>query len=347
MAKRLLLSVEAGSQGGIWDSTLEPTATVRNLQPWIGRGGFEGIQNDSAGNLWFVEDVGGASGTGANSAARRPNSYVFRFVPNDRTDLATGGKIQALQVLDSAGSPITFGTSLTADQAAFTAQVQALHTCGNSFAARWITLATTDATSALPGPDDNALARSLGATPFKRPENGQFRPGSDFREFFFDETGDTSATSSANTGFGGWGGIQRLVQSSPSADTGRLNVFYVGDRTHTAFDNVAFFDRDHVSFVEDRGDGLHTAGNALDSAWMFDVTKSYCGATQPVRWLAEGRDPSATIDSALLGTPGFRNDGDNEITGLHVSDGDPGAGGLLGARNPRSDASARPSAVTR
>jgi hypothetical protein len=33
--------------------------------------------------------------------------------------------------------------------------------------------------------------------------------------------------------------------------------------------------------------------------------------------------------------PGFSNDGDNEITGIHVSDGDPTAGGLLGAKNPR------------
>ena len=43
---------------------------------------------------------------------------------------------------------------------------------------------------------------------------------------------------------------------------------------------------------------------------------------------------SATIDSALLGTPGFQNDGDNELTGIHVSDGDAGVDGLLGAKIP-------------
>ena len=45
-----------------------------------------------------------------------------------------------------------------------------------------------------------------------------------------------------------------------------------------------------------------------------------------MRLIAEGRDASATIDSALLaaGTPGYQNDGDNEITGFHVSNGDPG-----------------------
>ena len=32
--------------------------------------------------------------------------------------------------------------------------------------------------------------------------------------------------------------------------------------------------------------------------------------------------------------PDFTNDGDNEITGIHVSDGDPTVGGLLGADDP-------------
>jgi hypothetical protein len=336
-SKRLLFSFEGGNRGGIWDATPEPPATVRNLQPFIGRGGFEGMQVDPDGTMWFIEDVGGATGTGANSAARRPNSFIYRFVPNDKTDFARGGKVQALQVLDSTGAPITFDAALTADQAAFTDQVRQLHTCGGDLRTNWVTLAVTDASSALPGPDDNALAKAMKATPFKRPENGQFRPGTGFRQFFFDETGDTNATSSANDLFGGWGGVQQLIQDRPSSDSGHLRLFFKGDVDHTGFDNVAFFDRDHISFVEDRGDGLHTQHNALDSAFMFDVTKNYCGSgLQPVRWLAQGRDPSATIDSALLGTAGFQNDGDNEITGLHVSDGDIGPGGLLGARNPHA-----------
>ena len=68
------------------------------------------------------------------------------------------------------------------------------------------------------------------------------------------------------------------------------------------------------------------------STFRTDYSNS---ANQPVRLLAEGRDPSATIDSAFSGTPGYQNDGDNEITGFHVSDGDPTIGGLLGAKNPR------------
>ena len=76
-----------------------------------------------------------------------------------------------------------------------------------------------------------------------------------------------------------------------------------------------------------------TARVALDSAYMFDVRKDYSDpANQPIRILAQGRDPSATIDA---GTPGLGNDGDNEITGFHVSNGDPSVGGILGAKNPR------------
>jgi hypothetical protein len=52
-----------------------------------------------------------------------------------------------------------------------------------------------------------------------------------------------------------------------------------------------------------------------------------------VRWLAEGRDASATIDAAFGGFG--KNDGDNEITGVHVSDGDPGVHGILGDKAPQ------------
>jgi len=56
-------------------------------------------------------------------------------------------------------------------------------------------------------------------------------------------------------------------------------------------------------------------------------------ANQPVRFLAEGRDPSATIDAANAGFG--KNDLDNEITGPHISDGDTGKDGILGAKVPR------------
>ena len=85
--------------------------------------------------------------------------------------------------------------------------------------------------------------------------------------------------------------------------------------------------------VEDAGDTLHSQRNALDSGFAFDLGTDYSAAgSKPVRWLAEGRDAPATIDSA---SGGFgKNDGDNEITGVHVSNGDPGPDGILGAKTP-------------
>jgi hypothetical protein len=187
----------------------------------------------------------------------------------------------------------------------------------------------------------NVAAKKVDATPFKRPENGQFAPGSKFRTFYFDETGDTDANSPENGdpstgagGAGGWGGVQQLVQSSPTADTGKLKLFYGGNKAHSGFDNVAFLSKDKISFVEDAGDTLHKQRNALDSGFVFSTSTDYSNtANQPVRWLAEGRDPCATLDSAGAGVG--KNDGDNEITGLHISDGDPSASGLLGAKVPK------------
>jgi len=104
------------------------------------------------------------------------------------------------------------------------------------------------------------------------------------------------------------------------------------DRAHAGFDNVTFFSRDQAAFVEDAGDTLHGQRNGLDSAYMFDVTQDYSHGLQPIRFIAEGRDASATLDSELSGTG---NEGVNEITGIHVSDGDPTTRGVLGAKTPK------------
>ena len=64
------------------------------------------------------------------------------------------------------------------------------------------------------------------------------------------------------------------------------------------------------------------------------MTKDYSNsANVPVRWLAEGRDASATLDADNAGFG--KNDGDDELTGIHVSDGNTSKSGILGARQPR------------
>jgi len=325
-AKRLLLTTENAS-APTYAVTPGYPATVTDLSGSVGRGGFEGIQDDSAGNLWIAEDIGGAKKVdgATTTTAKVPNSYLFRYVPAHPGDLANG-RLQVLQVENAAHQPIT-----QASQSAINSPDQlALHTYGASFKTRWVTVHDTATDGTAPF-NANALALAAGGTPFKRPENGQFRPGSHFQDFYFDETGDTDATSPENEDAGGWGSVFHLQQAGPSANTGKLTLFFKADEATAAFDNVTFLSKDLVTFVQDAGDTLHTQANALDSGWVLDVTKDYATAgVRPLRWLAEGRDASATIDA---GTP-TGNDGDNEITGVHVSDGDPTAGGILGAKVP-------------
>jgi hypothetical protein len=323
-AQRLLFTTENTSKP-TFAATPDYPSTVTDVSGALGRGGYEGIQDDSDGNIWIVEDVGGSAKPG--TTAKRPNSFVYRYVPKTPGDL-TNGKLEALQVLNAHGDPITFASQAGLNNA----DSVALHAYGNTFTTRWIVIHDT----AVDGHDSFAaidLAKAKGATPFKRPENGQFRPGSKFTEFYFDETGDTNATSVENDTAGGWGSILKLTQSTPSADTGTLSLFYKANQATAGFDNVTFLSKNLITFVQDAGDTLHTQANALDSGWVFDVTSDYSQAgTTPVRWLAEGRDPSATLDAD---NGGFGvNEGDNEITGVHVSDGDPTADGILGAKLP-------------
>jgi hypothetical protein len=325
-AKRLLFTTESSSAPGVYSATPGYPSTVADLSGSFGHGAYEGIQDDSDGNLWISEDASGPSKPG--TTAKVPNSFVYRFVPRYRGDLANG-KLQVLQVLNAADQPIT-----KASQTPLNSPDQlALHTFGTSFATKWVTIhnTATDGTAVF---DANALATAAGGTPFKRPENAAFRPDKHFREFYFDETGDTNATSPENATAGGWCSVFKLTQKDPSDDTGRLSIFYKGDQAHAGFDNVTFISKNQISFVEDAGATLHTQRNALDSGFVLNVNLNYANpANQPIRWLAEGRDASATLDAA---NGGFgTNEDDNEITGILVSDGDPGPDGVLGAKTPK------------
>jgi hypothetical protein len=277
----------------------------------------------------LVEDSGGATGT-AFPHARQPNSFVYRFLPNNPSDLQAGGKLQVLQVKSKAHAGAIVFHAGSADSDISSQDQKDLHTYGNVFQTTWVTIHDTAMNGSAPY-SANSLAKTAGGTPFKRPENGQFRPGSNFSEFIFDATGDTNALTEAGA-FGGFGAVFRLRLAG---DSGTLSLVYRSDVAHSGLDNCAFWDQNRVVFVEDAGDTLHAQRNALDSAYLFDLNTDYGNpANQPIRVLAEGRDEAATLDSQFSGMTGFQNDGDNEITGWHQSDGDPSVGGLLGAKIP-------------
>jgi hypothetical protein len=329
-AERLLLTGEEyPGVSGVWQATATYPSVVDDLTGIMGKGGFEGIQADSDGNVWIVEDIGGANGT-INTKARQPNSFIYRFVPKNKYDLKAGGKLQALAVASKQhGGAIKF-TDGNPDADILSNDIRDLHTYGLSFDTSWVTIHDTSV-DGFAIFDANALAKTKGATPFKRPENGVFRPGFYFRDFFFTETGDTRNDALAGGGadYGALGGVFKLSQRSPSADTGRLTIFYESDVAHSGFDNIQFWNESKLVVVEDAGERLHGQRNALDSGYIFDVRADYSNAAnQPVRFLAQGRDPSAVYDNLTKGS------GDNEITGIHVSDGDPTPNGVLGAKIP-------------
>jgi Bacterial protein of unknown function (DUF839). len=326
----LLFTSESGSNASVLQATLDVPSKVEDISGIVGRAAYEGLQADRWGRLILVEDAGGKNGT-AYPHARQPNSFVYRFVPYNPSDLKAGGKLQALQVRSKAhAGPIVFGGA-NVDGDIKSQDQKDLHTYGAVFQTTWVTIHDTAVQGFAPY-NANAAAKTAGATPFKRPENGQFRPGSNFSEFIFDATGDTNALTEAGSEFGGFGAIFRLHLAG---DSGALSLVYRGDVRHSGLDNCAFWDQNRMVFVEDAGDTLHAQRNALDSAYLFDLNTDYSNpANQPIRVLAEGRDTAAALDSQFSGMTGFQNDGDNEITGWHESDGDPGVGGLLGAKIP-------------
>jgi len=329
--RTLLFTQEAGKNGGVIELTTTWPPAYRTLDGIIGRAGYEGIHPDNEGNLLILEDSSGAAvnvirgdATSAKTA-HQPNSFVYRFEPYQPWDLSAGGKLFALQASVD-GAPVVFGPDAVADT--FSDAQLHLHTPGTSWPAAWVLVhdTATDGTAAF---DANALAKAAKATPFKRPENGQFQPGSRFQTFFFDATGDTDALAGAQPALaarGSWGAIFR-VRFATGSHRGTLRIVVLGDKDHASFDNVAFTDAETLLAAEDRGDTLHDQLNALDSVWAFDVVDSDFG---PRRLIALGRDP----DSAPAGRE------DNEPTGLHVSDGSTSPFDVLGTFSP-SDAPRR------
>src|SRR5262249_2979783 len=131
--------------------------------------------------------------------------------------------------------------------------------------------------------------------------------------------------------------IFRLHLQTDGANTGTLNQFVLGDADHASFDNTTFADDNTLLVAEDRGDGLHSQLNKLDSIWAYRVNKP---PSQAQRLVASGRGPASETDSILgsLTLPTgftFQNEGDNEPTGLFVSDGDASKFGLLGTKAPK------------
>jgi hypothetical protein len=164
--------------------------------------------------------------------------------------------------------------------------------------------------------DPNAAAKAAGATPFKRPENGGFQPGSDFRTYVFDATGDTDADvalAPAVVARGGWGALYRL-HFNTSGRGGRISIAVLGNSVHSSFDTLAFASSNTFLTGEDRGNTLHGQLNTLDSVWRYRL-----GDANGQRFIALGRDPISLSEGE-----------DNEPTGVEVGNGNDKPAGMKG-----------------
>ena len=345
--KTLLFAQEDSGLGGIIQITPNWPPQVTTLYQFLGRAAYEGIHSDDKGVIYMEEDTAGPRPGGLATiddvpnlplnAAAQPNSFVYRYVPNNPERIEDGGKLQALQVIID-GSPVVFHAA--DPRGDITAKVQRqLHTPGTSWPIKWVTVHTAnkdDPPSALF--DANAAAKAAGATPFKRPENMAWLPGSGFRTFFFSPTGDTDAPTgqiSQLAARGAWGSIFRVDlgrddddhedhngQGKPGKD-GAISIFVLGDQEHNSFDNLAFANERQLLATEDRGDTLHDQLQKLNSVWAFDVKTGHAQ-----RFIALGRDLTASLPGAE----------DNEPTGIYVSNGSPRREGLLGTEEGLQDA---------
>jgi hypothetical protein len=321
----LLFTQEAGSNGGVIQVTANWPPVVNTLDAFLGKGGYEGIHSDDQGNIYIIEDVGGKTSSTTTPIdlrqGRQPNSFVYRFIPNNSNRIEDGGQLQALQVIVD-GKPIVFGGTTPAAIDADIASVAQLklHTPGTSYPIKWVTIHTSSAGDTV-GFDANAAAKTAGATPFKRPENMAWLPGSKFGTFFFDPTGDTDAIAGENPFLqarGSYGAIFRVdLGGSISGGEGQISLFLLGDHDHNSFDNLAFINQRQLLAAEDRGDLLHTQLNTLDSVWALDVEDP-----SAIRFIALGRDATSIAHGE-----------DNEPTGVYVSNGRTQESGLLGTKN--------------
>ena len=300
--------------GSVIQISVDCLSRLTKLDPFLGLGSFEGIHPDDAGNVYLIEDASGTRPGGAARApetgrlvplraAAQPNSFVYRYLPNNPARLEDGGKMQALQVSID-GQPVKFGGVGPAAAAAdiISLTQKKLHTPGTSWPIKWVTIheshkGDTQAFIA------TQAAKDAGATPFKRPENMTWLPESQLRSFFFSATGDTDAPTGQEPELaarGAWGSLFRvdlnhettskLVAKGKPRDDGIISIFFWAIRCTT------------------RSTMLPLPTSTSCSPPRTAATPSINNSTRSIRsgrtmWTGASRWPPRFVSSPWVGTP--------------------------------------------
>ena len=189
----------------------------------MGRFKHEAVCADSEGTVYLTEDAGGSSGSG-----------FYRFLPNDRADLAKGGRLQMLRA-----------------SAAYLDARQKQRP-GVELACDWVTLADPDPDLEAGKPGCFEQGRAAGATQFNRLEGIWL--GQDGKTVYFTSTsgGDAKGLDVNADGFvQGYGQIWRYAPTG--ADSGVLTLHFEspGGSVLDSPDNLCVTPRGGLLLCED------------------------------------------------------------------------------------------------
>ena len=267
------------------------------------------------GRIWLV-DIGRASAP----PTRMPSSRTASSTVHPRAAPATCGRAASWRrwgdrCSDNPIIPHTAGRPGHPPPDPATCHVR------QQFQTRWVTV-HDDTTDGMATFDANAIARRVGPSPFKRPRtacSGLARTSAEVRVH-------RDRRHQRVVGGGRrWVTTERSTSSaSPARRVARhaLSMVYRETRC-TRFDNVSF-----SSF---NGAGGRTPVTRSTRSEMRSTrcgrsaTDVNYGARRPAPKAGAVRRPGRighTIDSGFSRMDGYQNEGDNEVTGIHVSDGD-------------------------
>ena len=264
-------------------------SVVEDISGALGRGGYEGVQIDSDGNLWIVEDVGGAKPAGQPARQAAEQLRLSVRARSDKDDLTRAASCRCCRSRRSALASRSPSTR-QADADITSPTSSDLHTYGTRSTTTWVTIHDTDVDGSAPF-DANAPPRPSAARRSSGRRTARSARARDFREFFFDETGDTDAQHRGRLGVRR---LRRRVQADPEEPVGRHRHAHArlpaATRPTPASTTARSSPKNQVVFVEDAGDSCTRSATRSTRA-----TSSTSGRLLEARhpagpFLAEGRD---------------------------------------------------------